>query len=148
MNTLSILESIRLHYFNFYNLRPIFAWITERRISLYSVVLLAAVTAVMFFRRNEVEEPIRVEGKTMGTTYHITYFDKKGRNFKNSVDSLLMVVNKSINNYDPTSEVSRFNTSTTGFKFDLPYLYPPIKKAAGSLSLQATVHSIQRSCHW
>jgi thiamine biosynthesis lipoprotein len=96
---------------------------------LYSVLLLAAVTAVMLFRRNKVQEPIRIEGKTMGTTYHISYFDKKGRNFTDSVDSLLLVVNKSINNYDPSSEVSRFNTSNTGFKFDLPYLYPPLKKA-------------------
>jgi len=96
---------------------------------LYSVVLLAAVTAVMFYRRNKGDEPIRIEGKTMGTTYHITYFDKKGRNFKNSVDSLLVVVNKSINNFDPTSEVSQFNTNGKGFKFDLPYLYPPLKKA-------------------
>ena len=96
---------------------------------IYSVVLLAAVSAVMFFRRSKGEEPIRIEGKTMGTTYHITYFDKKGRNFTSSVDSLLLVVNKSINNYDPTSEVSRFNTNDAGFKFDLPYLYPPLKKA-------------------
>ena len=96
---------------------------------LYSVVVLAAVSAVMFFRKKNVEEPIRIEGKTMGTTYHITYFDKKGRNFTGSVDSLLLVVNKSINNYDPSSEVSRFNTGSSGFKFDLPYLYPPLKKA-------------------
>ena len=96
---------------------------------LYSVVVLAAVSAVMFFRKKNVEEPIRIEGKTMGTTYHITYFDKKGRNFTGSVDSLLLVVNKSINNYDPSSEVSRFNTGIRGFKFDLPYLYPPLKKA-------------------
>ena len=59
---------------------------------------------------------MRIEGKTMGTTYHITYFDKKGRNFKNSVDSLLLVVNKSINNYDPTSEVSLFNTNYHGIQ--------------------------------
>ena len=71
----------------------------------------------------------RIEGKTMGTTYHITYFDKKGRNFKNSVDSLLGVVNKSINNYDPTSEVAQFNTSTTGIAINLPYLYAPVHKA-------------------
>jgi thiamine biosynthesis lipoprotein len=96
---------------------------------IYSIVLLAAVSAVMFYRRNKVEEPIRVEGKTMGTTYHITYFDKKGRNFGSSIDSLLAIVNKSINNYDPTSEVSRFNTNSTGFKFELPYLYAPLKKA-------------------
>jgi thiamine biosynthesis lipoprotein len=96
---------------------------------IYSVILLGAVTAVMFYRANKVGEPIRIEGKTMGTTYHITYFDKKGRNFKNSIDSLLAVVNKSINNYDPTSEVSRFNADSRGFRFELPYLYTPLKKA-------------------
>jgi FAD:protein FMN transferase len=95
----------------------------------YSLGLLAVVATVMLSGKSEVHEPIRVEGTTMGTTYHITYFDKKGRNFKNSIDSLLVVVNKSINNYDPTSEVSRFNANSTGFKFDLPYLYAPLKKA-------------------
>jgi FAD:protein FMN transferase len=65
----------------------------------------------------------------MGTTYHITYFDKEQRDFKLAVDSLLVLVNKSINNYDPDSEVSRFNKGKSGFKFSLPYLLPPIKKA-------------------
>lgn len=65
----------------------------------------------------------------MGTTYHITYFDESHRNFKNQVDSLLLVVNQSINNYDATSEISRFNRSTTSFKFELPYFYPPLKKS-------------------
>jgi len=66
----------------------------------------------------------------MGTTYHITYFDTKKRDFKNSIDSLLVVVNKSINNYDSTSEVSQFNESKRGVAIDLPYLLPPVKKAA------------------
>ena len=95
----------------------------------FPIVFLAFIAAMMFSGRSVVHEPIYVDGKTMGTTYHITYFDKKGRNFKNSIDSLLTVVNKSINNYDPTSEVSRFNANTTGIKFDLPYLYAPLKKA-------------------
>lgn len=72
---------------------------------------------------------IRIEGETMATTYHITYFDPKGRNFKASIDSVLVLVNKSINTYDPTSEVSVFNKSKTGIKFKLPYLLAPVKKA-------------------
>ena len=96
---------------------------------IYSAVLLVAVAAVWYYRKNNVPEPIIIEGKTMGTTYTITYFDKNGRDFKNSIDSLLGVVNKSINNYDPASEVSRFNVSSKGFKFDLPYLHDPLKKA-------------------
>ena len=96
---------------------------------LYTIILFVSVFLVWLYRKNQVPEPIRIEGKTMGTTYHITYFDKEKRNFKNSVDSLLLVVNKSINNYDPTSEVSRFNKSANGLAFRLPYLSAPVEKA-------------------
>lgn len=96
---------------------------------LYTVTLFISIFAVPLYGKNQFPEPIRIEGKTMGTTYHITYFDKKERNFKNSIDSLLLVVNKSINNYDTSSEVSQFNKSTEGVAFQLPYLYPPVKKA-------------------
>lgn len=65
----------------------------------------------------------------MGTTYHITYFDKKNRDFKNSIDSLLMVVNKSINNYDSSAEVSLFNKSKNGIAIKLPYFFPPVEKS-------------------
>jgi len=86
--------------------------------------------AVWLYRKNQTPEPIFIEGSTMGTTYHITYFDSEGRNFKQSVDSLLLQVNKSINTYDSASEVSRFNRSTRGVAITLPYLMPPLKKAA------------------
>lgn len=65
----------------------------------------------------------------MGTSYHITYFDPRGFNFKDAVDSLLLVVNRSINNYDSASEVSHFNKSTVGLAFRLPHLSKPIEKA-------------------
>ena len=97
---------------------------------LYSLILLLAIVAVWFYRKKNVEEPIRIEGRTMGTTYHITYFDDNNkRNFKEAIDSLLLVVNRSINNYDSTSEVSRFNRSASGVAIKYPYLYPPSKKS-------------------
>lgn len=71
-----------------------------------------------------------VEGETMGTTYHITYFDSKNRDFKASIDSLLVLVNKSINNYDSTSAVSQFNQNERGVAISSPYLLPPIKVCA------------------
>jgi thiamine biosynthesis lipoprotein len=43
---------------------------------------------------------------------------------------LLVLVNKSINTYDSSSEVSRFNKSSRGVAIELPYLMPPLKKAA------------------
>jgi thiamine biosynthesis lipoprotein len=73
---------------------------------------------------------VQITGKTMGTSYHITYFDERARNFKSSIDSLLLVVNQSINNYDPASEVSKFNKDEHGIAFRLPYLLPPLTKAA------------------
>ena len=90
---------------------------------------LLGVTVLMCIAMTSGPEPIHVEGFTMGTTYHITYFDLKNRDFKVSIDSLLQLVNKSINTYDPASEVSRFNNSRHGIQLNLPYLYPAIKKA-------------------
>src|ERR1041385_9297393 len=61
------------------------------------------------------QKAIRIEGETMATTYHITYFHHQ--NFKKEIDSLLILVNKEINNYDPTSEISVFNKSKIGARF-------------------------------
>ncbi len=111
-------------------LRVVFESMTIRgKNILYSIVLLVAVVAVSLYRRNKVVEPIKVEGRTMGTTYHITYFDEKKRNFKAGIDSILLVVNKSINNYDTSSEVSQFNQSEKGVAIQYPYFYPPLKKS-------------------
>jgi thiamine biosynthesis lipoprotein len=97
---------------------------------LYTLILLVSVFAVWWYRKNYGNTLVKVEGSTMGTTYHVTYFDRHQRNFKASIDSLLLVVNKSINTYDSTSEVSRFNKSKEGVAVLLPYLLPPLNKAA------------------
>ena len=96
---------------------------------LYTLILLVSVFAVFLYRKNQTVG-IFIEGNTMGTTYHVTYFDAKKRNFKPAIDSLLDLVNKSINTYDSTSEVSRFNRSKDGIAVGLPYLLPPLRAAA------------------
>jgi len=63
----------------------------------------------------------------MGTSYHVTYFDAKDRNFQSSVDSLLILVNKSISTWDSTAEISVFNRHEKGIAFKLPYFLPPLK---------------------
>ena len=69
------------------------------------------------YAQETLHEPLAVEGKTMGTTYRILYFDEPGhRDFGKSVDSILIVVNKSISTYDPSSEISRFNSSARGIR--------------------------------
>src|ERR1043166_4022494 len=72
------------------------------------------------------QKAIRIEGETMATTYHITYFHHQ--NFKKEIDSLLVLVNKSINNYDPASEVSVFNKSKNGSKFGSPFILAKAKE--------------------
>jgi FAD:protein FMN transferase len=94
----------------------------------YSIILIASVFAVWFYRKNQVPEPIKIEGKTMGTTYNITYFDSHNRNFKSSVDSLLEVVNQSINTYLKDSEITAFNNGTS-FVYQLPYFLPVLEKS-------------------
>jgi FAD:protein FMN transferase len=96
---------------------------------LYSVIVLLAMAAVWQYRKGKNPAFIQIEGETMATTYHISYFDEENRNFKASVDSLLVLVNKSINNYDPNSEVSRFNKAESTFAIELPYLMPALEKA-------------------
>jgi thiamine biosynthesis lipoprotein len=75
-------------------------------------------------------QPLIIEGSTMGTTYRIVYFDEpEHRNFKASVDSLLSLVNEAISTYDPDSEISRFNKSSSGIAFELPYFRELLQKA-------------------
>ena len=51
------------------------------------------------------------EGPIQGTTFHITYeWDK---DLAPQIDSLLNCFNKSLNNYDPTSTISRINNNET-----------------------------------
>jgi len=72
---------------------------------------------------------VKIEGETMATTYHVTYFDEGGKDFKKEIDSLLVLVNRSINTYDSASEISVFNRSRRGIKINLPYFRPPLEKA-------------------
>ncbi len=94
--------------------------------AIYGLVLLLIMFAVWKYRQSQAPHPLKLQGDTMGTTYHITYFDQRGRNFQSSVDSLLILVNKSINTYDSASEISRFNQSNRSFVFSLPYFLPPL----------------------
>lgn len=96
---------------------------------LYGLTIVLAMWLVWKYRQSQLPVVHRLEGSTMGTTYHVTYFDEQGRNFQDSVDSLLVVVNRSINTYDTTSEISRFNRSNRSYRFALPYFYDPLKKS-------------------
>ncbi len=57
---------------------------------------------------------VQLEGKTMGTTYHITYQDSLSRNLQAEIDSLLVEINQSVSTYIDTSFISQFNQSPEG----------------------------------
>lgn len=99
------------------------------RNALFTLLLLLVMWLVWKYRNRDSVEPIKLEGKTMGTTYHITYFDPRNRNFQGSVDSLLKIINKAINTYDTASEISRFNRAKRSIRFELPYFFPPLRKS-------------------
>ena len=102
------------------------------RNALYTLALLVALWALWKYRQGNTGVLIKLEGKTMGTSYHITYFDGRGRNFQTAVDSLLVLINKSINTYDTTSEISRFNRANRSIKFELPYFFTTSSKVTRS----------------
>ena len=64
------------------------------------------------------EEPIRISGNTQGTTYHITYFDKKNRDFQPKIEKLLHHFDLSVSTYIPNSIISRINSNQKNVKVD------------------------------
>jgi len=57
-----------------------------------------------------------LEGMTQGGFYHITYFDKKQRNFAHAVDSILQDIDLSLSTYNSNSIISRINRNDTTVK--------------------------------
>lgn len=69
----------------------------------------------------------KIAGETMATTWQVSYFDDEHRDFKKPIDSILVLVNKGINTYDSTSEVSVFNKSKKSLRFVSPHFPQLIK---------------------
>ncbi|MEB2778857.1 FAD:protein FMN transferase [Algoriphagus sp. C2-6-M1] len=109
-----------------------------RKNIIYSIVLLTAIMLVYSWRNRDKTEmalkettvavagKMTISGKTMGTTYNITYMDQESRDLQSSIDSLLVVFNQSLSTYIPNSELSQFNQGDT-LEFKLPYLLPVLE---------------------
>jgi FAD:protein FMN transferase len=77
-----------------------------------NILLLLPIIALFFACEQPVTKAlldVKLEGKTMGTTYHITYLDPDTVNYQKAVDSVLLAVNNSMSTYIPTSMISLFN---------------------------------------
>ncbi len=51
----------------------------------------------------------KISGPVFGTTYNIQFYDNSNHDFLKSVDSLFMVINKSMSNYQTDSDISKLN---------------------------------------
>ncbi|WP_194776700.1 FAD:protein FMN transferase [Pararhodonellum marinum] len=108
-----------------------------RKNIIYSIILLIIVFMVYLYRQNQKpQETVEVvpdtkisfSGSTMGTSYNVVYLDEKRRNFKSSVDSLLVELNKSLSTYIPNSEISRFNQQDS-LVYASPFFFPVLEKS-------------------
>lgn len=68
---------------------------------------------LFFFTAIAQNNLIKIEGFTQGTTYHISYYDKKNRNFKAEIEKILMDFDYSVSTYNPNSIISKINTNQT-----------------------------------
>ncbi|MFK7950430.1 MAG: FAD:protein FMN transferase [Saprospiraceae bacterium] len=51
----------------------------------------------------------KISGKTMGTTYSVTYQDPNQVNYKPQIDSILVAINQEVSTYIDNSDISLFN---------------------------------------
>lgn len=77
--------------------------------------LLALVFLAACLNEDDTHEVLRFSGETMGTTYHVTVIAAAGAldagELELGIVQTLEAVNASMSNWDPQSEVSRFNSS-------------------------------------
>lgn len=55
-----------------------------------------------------------IEGEAQGTTYHITYYDAKQRDFKTDVDSILIDFDQVLSTYQESSLITKLNQADQG----------------------------------
>ncbi len=62
-------------------------------------------------------DSVKISGNVFGTTYNITYLNTKV-SYQKSIDSLFLLVNKSLSTYIPTSEISKINAGDSTIIID------------------------------
>lgn len=62
--------------------------------------------------------PIKIEGNAQGTTYHISYFDKKNRILKPEIEKILHDFDLSVSTYIPNSIISKINSNQKNVVLD------------------------------
>ncbi|PCH93801.1 MAG: FAD:protein FMN transferase ApbE [Gammaproteobacteria bacterium] len=87
------------------------------KIKFVLIVLLAISITACFPSNDSANKEILLQGRTMGTTYHIKVVSTQEQvtalNLHEKIDAVLKQVNQEMSTYIPDSEISRFNQSTS-----------------------------------
>ena len=81
---------------------------------------LVFITVLLFFLSCIKEEKAKdfiLQGHVFGTTYKIVYLNAS-KNYQKSIDSLFLLMNKSLSTYIPTSDISKINKGDTTIVVD------------------------------
>ena len=83
----------------------------------YILIIVAIVLGAAYFYLGDKTQAAKIAGETMGTTYNVTVVgvldDAKQEALHTAIEAKLAAVNKSMSNWDPTSEISTFNDNTS-----------------------------------
>ena len=60
----------------------------------------------------------KLAGKTMGTTWHVTYAGDNNQRHQQAIDSMLIRLNDEVSTYIPTAIISQFNQSEEGLQLN------------------------------
>jgi FAD:protein FMN transferase len=84
----------------------------------------------------------KLEGKTMGTTWHITYKGKADAKHQHALDSLLIRINEEVSTYIPSAVISQFNQSEKGLALNVEQMAHFIRnfKAAQQVYIESEGH--------
>jgi FAD:protein FMN transferase len=94
---------------------------------LFTVLLLFS--SLIFLSGSKRPQPIEIHGLTMGTSYHVIYFDSERSDYTAPIDSLLRAVNREISVFDNESIVSKFNRSVKGSTLARNFFREVLEKA-------------------
>lgn len=73
------------------------------------LLLILSVCICFVFQSFSQKNPVKISGYAQGTTYSITYFDKKKRDFQPEIDAILQKFDKSVSLWDSGSIICRLN---------------------------------------
>ncbi|MEY4351733.1 MAG: hypothetical protein RL078_1812 [Bacteroidota bacterium] len=60
----------------------------------------------------------QISGPAQGTTFHITYQDKRDRDFEKEINQILQAFDSSVSTYNPNSIISQVNKNNPNVKLD------------------------------